>query len=171
MNKLSLICLMLFLTCQSALAVHLIGQTHWTVLEQDKYFKPGNTEQYLELDLASVRATLLVANTVNMVLPLPNGQFVTFRLTPSQVMAPELANKYPEIRTFKGVEVGEPDNQGTFDLSPKGFFGMFEHQGQTIYIDPQPALNNYRSYFLIQRFIITMHKTSNAIRQFVSRYF
>ncbi|RZM74401.1 hypothetical protein C3B51_19790 [Pseudoalteromonas rubra] len=147
MNKLSLICLMLLFTCHSALAVQLIDQTHWTVLERDSQLKRTHTEQYLELDLASVRAKLVAASKLDMALPLPNGEFVTFRLEPSQVMAPELANKYPDIMTFKGAQLGEPSNFGTFDLSPKGFYGMFEHQGKTVYIDPQPASHSYRSYY------------------------
>ncbi|AZZ96391.1 hypothetical protein ELR70_04190 [Pseudoalteromonas sp. R3] len=147
MNKLSLMCLFLILTCQSAIAVHSIGQTHWTLLEQNPQINLKSTEQILTLDESSVQALLATSDFVDMALPLPSGQFVTYRLKPSQVMAPELARKYPQIMTFHGSQIDRPDNLGSFDLSQKGFFGMFEHDGKTVYIDPVKGTKQYRSYY------------------------
>ncbi|WP_171045687.1 reprolysin-like metallopeptidase [Pseudoalteromonas rubra] len=147
MNKFSLMCLFLILTCQSAIAVHSIGQTHWTQLDQNQQFNQKRTEQTLALDVATIEALLATSDFVDMALPLPSGQFVRYRLKPSQVMAPELARKYPQIMTFRGAEIGQPDNLGSFDLSSKGFFGMFEHGGKTVYIDPVKGTELYRSYY------------------------
>ncbi|KZN65889.1 reprolysin-like metallopeptidase [Pseudoalteromonas luteoviolacea] len=74
---------------------------------------------------------------IEVVLPLPTGEKVTFELFPSQVMAPELAAKYVNIRTFTGVDKHNSAHRGHFNMDESGFYGMFNYQGKHIYIDPQ----------------------------------
>ncbi len=84
-----------------------------------------------------------------MAIPLPDGRLVDFKLTPSLVVAPELAARYPEIKTYSGVQVDNPEHTGRFDITPKGFHGMFRFNGDTVFIEPnnQNTVNQYKSYF------------------------
>ncbi|WP_448548893.1 reprolysin-like metallopeptidase [Thalassotalea fusca] len=86
---------------------------------------------------------------IELDVPLPNGQLVTFSLTPNSAMSPELARKFPSIRTFSGVQVDNPQNSGQFDVTPNGFHAMFSHDGQTVFVDPQQQGDraNYVSYY------------------------
>lgn len=79
----------------------------------------------------------LRAGDTLITLPLPNGGMVQFEVQPSSVLPPALAAKYPDIMTFKGHEVGNENNTGSFDISPRGFNGMFMHQGEQVFIDVQ----------------------------------
>ncbi|MGL4506417.1 MAG: reprolysin-like metallopeptidase [Aeromonas sobria] len=70
-------------------------------------------------------------------LPLPNGHTVDFEISAYSVLPPKLAAQYPEIKTFKGHEVNNANNTGRFDISPRGFNGMFMHEGEQVYVDIQ----------------------------------
>jgi hypothetical protein len=84
-----------------------------------------------------------------MELPLPNGQFVSFKLSASQIMNSELAVKYPSIRTFTGYQLDKPEHQGNFDITPQGFHGVFTFEDDKVFIDPINRNNRltYHSYF------------------------
>lgn len=70
-------------------------------------------------------------------LPLPDGKMVQYELEAYSVLPPALAAKYPDIMTYKGYEVGSPSNTGRFDISPRGFNGMFIHAGEQVFVDIQ----------------------------------
>ncbi|TMP37341.1 reprolysin-like metallopeptidase [Pseudoalteromonas rubra] len=132
--------------CTSALA----SPTMWHTLDQQRT-KTQSAQRHYQLDhhaLSSQLEKLTQAQTIELMLPLPNGELVEFIVRPSQVMAPELAGKYPGIKTFRGHEKGNPAHSGRFDFGPHGFYGVFNHQGQQVYLDPQPQSgeHHYRSY-------------------------
>jgi len=52
-------------------------------------------------------------------------------------MAPELAAKYSQIKTYTGVQVTNSTHRGRFDITPNGFHGMFWYQEQWIFIEPE----------------------------------
>ncbi|GAA0853737.1 reprolysin-like metallopeptidase [Aliiglaciecola litoralis] len=85
----------------------------------------------------------------DVIVPLPDGSETTFALTEIQVMAPQLAAKFPEIRSFKGVDITDPANTGRFDLSPQGFSGMFKYQGNWTLLNFEKGedKHHYLSYF------------------------
>jgi hypothetical protein len=82
-------------------------------------------------------------------LPLPNGQFVKFSVIGSPIMEQELADKYPEIKTYRGQSIEDKTASVRFDVTPNGFHAMILSAGGTIYIDPYSAGNieNYISYY------------------------
>ena len=69
-------------------------------------------------------------------LPLPDGTFEKFSFVNSPVMAPELAERFPEIQVFLGQGIDSPSSIVRFDLTPQGFHGMILGSGETIFIDP-----------------------------------
>jgi uncharacterized repeat protein (TIGR01451 family) len=118
-------------------------------------------EQYrtLVIDLPALSANLAQApmefteaaenNTVTITLPLPDGSYQDYYLYESPVMHPDLAAKFPEIKTYtvKGVE--DVYASGRVDLTPHGFHAMVYSPGASFYIDPysQRDTAHYISYY------------------------
>ncbi|MCG7549626.1 reprolysin-like metallopeptidase [Pseudoalteromonas sp. Of7M-16] len=104
------------------------------------------------LDTAKLSDLLAEEGTIQIQLPSPSGELLLFNLTPYSVMAKSLAQKYPEIKTYIGVQVNNPAVKGTFDYSPNGFFGVYDLAGQRVFIEPQmreltSAKALYRVYY------------------------
>lgn len=59
-----------------------------------------------------------------MSIPLPEGGLRAFRIWPNGLMAPELAESYPEIRTFSGQAIDDPTVTLRMDITPQGFRAM-----------------------------------------------
>jgi reprolysin-like metallo-peptidase family M12B/Big-like domain-containing protein len=129
---------------------------NWTMLSLSK--QPPLTHQLtskakystsFELNISLLEQRLTTDETIIVSIPLPNGQFVKFKLTPALVMAPSLAQKYPSIRTFNGIQIDNSNHRGKFDIGPHGFHGLFSYQGEKVFIDPIYRDNNrqYHSYF------------------------
>jgi hypothetical protein len=89
------------------------------------------------------------APVVTLDLPLPDGSFSTFRVEESPVMAPALAAKYPEIRTYIGVAEDGRSWSVRFDVTPAGFHAMIFTPSGTVFIDPsrQSDADHYVSYY------------------------
>ena len=88
-------------------------------------------------DLLLNTSSLINGGTATVILPLPNGEFAEFLLSYSTIIAPALADKYPEIKTFSGYQIGHPENSGRFDITPQGFHGMFRFNQETVFIEPE----------------------------------
>ena len=61
---------------------------------------------------------------VLMALPLPDGSTGRFRIYESSVMAPALAARCPQIKTYSGIGVDDPTASVALDMTPLGFHAM-----------------------------------------------
>lgn len=77
-------------------------------------------------------------------LPDPDGGFVEFEFRRTQLLAPELAAKYPEITTYRGVSVKDSSITVNFDFTPSGFHAQVLDPGNRWFIDPQFKNNTVR---------------------------
>ncbi len=82
-------------------------------------------------------------------LPAVSGKPEVFYVFYAPVMAPELAEKYPELRSYKAVNAKDPSNIIHISVSPE--FGMhfigYNNKGQTYYVDTYTRdLNTYILY-------------------------
>ena len=132
--------------------------TYWTQVfknqleNNEKRNSKASQSALYQLDISSLSHTLIIKEgdqSVKITVPLPNGHFAQFNLSPSKIMAASLANKYPNIKTFSGFEVGKPQNKGRFDITMHGFHGVFNYEGDKVFIEPISRDNNkiYHSYF------------------------
>jgi hypothetical protein len=82
-------------------------------------------------------------------LPDPKGGFQRFLLAKSDIMAPGLQEKHPDIGTFAGRGIDDPKATIHADLSPLGFHASVRSPEGDWFIDPYYHLDRsvYASYF------------------------
>jgi hypothetical protein len=103
-------------------------------------------ERVMALDKVGIEALVLEApnekhvsvhdSSFELDLPLPEGGFARFRVVETAVMAPELAAKYPSIKTYLGQRIDEPSTTVRFDLTNRGLRAQFIANTHTSYIEP-----------------------------------
>ncbi len=112
----------------------------------DKHFKPAAyklfqlNENSLQSDLnaaPSEKALPISASGKIITVPAPDGSLQQFRFVESSVMAPKLASKYSNIKSYIGQNVANAAATIRFDFSPYGFHAMVMQPGKpTYYINP-----------------------------------
>jgi chitodextrinase len=91
-----------------------------------------------------------VNSTSNTIITLPNGEgkLENFKVYENSVMAPELAAKYPEIKSYIAVGVDNPIARAYLSNSPLGFKSMTLYPNQSaVFIEPiSDDLKTYTVY-------------------------
>lgn len=87
-------------------------------------------------------------NAVTLTLPHPDGRFLEFRVWRSNVVSPELAARYPELSTYRGVALDDGGERVWLDLTTKGFHAMVRGAEGSWFIDPYSRFDtgSYISY-------------------------
>ncbi|MET4076349.1 reprolysin-like metallopeptidase [Hymenobacter sp. UYCo722] len=116
--------------------------------------------QALSLDVPGLRAALATAPPETqataaplvLALPLPDGSTARFALREAPVMEPELAAKFPGIKTYAGVGLDDAAATVRLDLSPQGFHAqVLTDDGNSFYIDPATATDARRCLSFYRR--------------------
>ncbi len=68
-------------------------------------------------------------------IPLPTGEYEYFRIAESPVFAPELAAKFPNIKSYKAISEGSSGRTGRISVSPIGIAGMFNTTNGDLFIE------------------------------------
>lgn len=89
------------------------------------------------------------ANAVELAVPTPNGDFERFAIVESPVMHPELAAKFPNIKTYRGYGLDQPAATIRLDYTDHGFHAQVLSPDGQYYVDPYFHLQTdlYMSYY------------------------
>lgn len=99
------------------------------------------------LDVASLQSILGEAplwfteqaakKQVVLTLPMPDGSFQDFSIVEAPVMHPDLAKRYPMIKSYAGTGLDDPTAYLRFDFTQRGFHAMIlTAETSTVFIDP-----------------------------------
>lgn len=87
---------------------------------------------------------------ISLAFPMPDGANQNFEIFEESVMHPDLAAKYPSIKTYIGFGIDDATANVRFGISPKGFHAMIlSGKNGTSYIDAADKndTETYRSFF------------------------
>ncbi|RAP37064.1 hypothetical protein B1207_06485 [Legionella quinlivanii] len=103
---------------------------------------------YSELALAPHRDNLSSSKALVIELPHPNGQNRQYKLVENSTMAPDLAAKFPEIKTYDAYSTDDSAELVKLDITPNGFHAMILTPGKdSIFIDPLEKDNT--QYYMV----------------------
>lgn len=108
---------------------------------------PIEKQKFFKLDITQLKTVLNQNPELSFSIPYPDGTFQDFKLQESPIMAPALAKKYPNIKTYSGrnPKTGETVR---LDISKKGFHAMVYSNKGVFFIDPiQDQSNEYQIYY------------------------
>ncbi len=97
-------------------------------------------------------------------LPMPNGTFARFKVEESPVMHPDLAAKYPDIKTYRGFGLDDGTATLRMDITPIGFHAMIlSAYHSTVFIDPYQKgdITHYISYYK-EDFVAAQRNNANS---------
>ncbi len=91
----------------------------------------------------------VIAEKSNLIMeiPFPDGSLRKFSVSESPVMHPDLAQKYPEIKSFAVKGIDDTYATGRIDHTYQGFHAMIQNLDGTLFIDPYG--NQTQKYYIV----------------------
>ena len=112
------------------------------------------------LDTGALRSTLATAPMeftaeaqrgvrAEVALPMPDGKMARFLVEESPIMEPALAERFPDIKTYRAQGVDDPAATARFGITRAGFHAIILSPSGAYYIDPYKRGDaiNHLSYF------------------------
>jgi len=124
----------------------------WTATSSERLKSPSDfTSQNFSADRATLKSTMLQAKnhgSTTLKVPLPDGKLAEFSLRYDSILSSDLEAENPQLATYKGTQIDQPENSGRFDYTVQGFHAMFRYKGKMVYVDPvKNKPGDYVSYY------------------------
>ncbi|MEK7831631.1 MAG: reprolysin-like metallopeptidase [Acidobacteriota bacterium] len=84
----------------------------------------------------------LTESSAVLIVPMPNGEPVRFRIQESNIMEPALSERYPEIKSYRGQGIDDPAMTMRADWSPLGFHALVLGAGEAFTVLPSAGGNS-----------------------------
>lgn len=112
------------------------------------YFDLENPRAF-RIDSARIKNRLASSPVVDLAIPTPNGGFERFRVFENHLLTPDFAAARPDIKTYRGVGIDDPNATLVADITPLGFRAQVLSPNGVYYIDPYYHLETsvFVSYF------------------------
>jgi hypothetical protein len=126
--------------CWSLIIIWLIGcqttnnvasQSYWSDIQPTT----DSFKEYRSLSLTLNDLKNSASKDGEISVPLPEGEFINVKIKESATMSPELAKKYPEIKSYI-VTKSANIISGRIDINPSGFYAMITTDTSTFFINP-----------------------------------
>lgn len=88
----------------------------------------------------------LVADETEITIPMPDGSYRRFRIEEASAMTPELAAKFPDIKSYRGQGIDDPTATVQIDVSPSGFRAQVLSSSGTVIVDPAGGEDLHASF-------------------------
>ncbi len=113
------------------------GLTRWVQPQKSELFSLDATAFNSTVAKASVNepSAAAISGTV-LELPMPDGNTAKFRMVEAPIMEPDLAAKFPEIKTYAGQGIDDPEATVRLDVSPVGVHAQVLSPRGAVYVDP-----------------------------------
>ena len=118
------------------------GASAWVELESTR--NAAGAER-LMLAPATLIDEIAAARRPVVELPLADGRSIVLRLEQTHVLAPALAARFPQIRTYRAA-ADERAAEARLELTPAGLRARIVEAGDTTHIEPAAGRGRYRVY-------------------------
>jgi hypothetical protein len=101
--------------------------------------------QWIKSNIIQSKTTLksnISNEKVLLKLLIPSGEERSFEVEENANFAPELASKYPEIKTYIGTCTDDKMLSVRFDISPLGYSAIYNNHGEMTIIEPKNLSKN-----------------------------
>ncbi len=132
------------------------GEVGWQPLQEPLARSARAAEHSLRhyrVDKIALRARLRAASLrrqheppAEIELPLPDGGIARYRVIESPIMDPQLAQRYPDFKSYEVVGIDDPSASGRLDITPRGFHAMLYTAQGRLFIDPLDAAADGERY-------------------------
>jgi uncharacterized repeat protein (TIGR01451 family) len=125
------------------------GAASWAEPPAGRHYQLDRRAAWSVLQRAPVESGATPHPGAVVVLPRPDGRFERFEIVEAPVMAPELAARYPDIKTYVGRGLDDPAATVRVGWSAAGFYAQVLSAHGSYYVDPrQPGdAETHLSYF------------------------
>lgn len=110
-------------------------EAYWTEVSQISSVEIDLPYKYKAYNLSIDVLRSAIETNNKLAVPTPNGELLTVTVKNSSTMSPELAKKFPEIRSYEILN-SEKISSGRIDINASGFYAMLTIDGNTYFINP-----------------------------------
>ncbi len=119
--------------------------------------KQSNELSIYQLDIVAFNEALSALNQQSPVfvsLPRMDGRLSQFQVTKTQVMATELAYKYPNIKTYKIQHINDPSIRGRMELVDEHLTALIKTDDTQELLKPDNTGGSYQHYTVQQKGVV-----------------